>query len=120
MSKKKDDVINVTVPVDIPKERIISLFITACEGGSNYWCKELTPKGSEDMDAYEAMLEGFVLIDGYENKKHNVTPKKIREALILMATKYPEHFADMLSENDDADTADVFLQLCTFKELVYG
>jgi hypothetical protein len=40
----------------------------------------------------------------------------------LMATdpQYSSHYADVLRENDDADTGDVFLQLCLFGEVVYG
>jgi hypothetical protein len=37
-----------------------------------------------------------------------------------MADKYPRHIADILSENDDATTGDVFLQLCLFGDVVYG
>ena len=37
-----------------------------------------------------------------------------------MADKHKRHFDDMVSENGDADTADVFLQCCALKELVYG
>jgi hypothetical protein len=40
----------------------------------------------------------------------------------LLATdeRYSHHYADVLNENDDADTGDVFLQLCLFGEVVYG
>jgi hypothetical protein len=37
-----------------------------------------------------------------------------------MAREYGRHFSDMIAENDDATTADVFLQCCLFGELVYG
>lgn len=32
----------------------------------------------------------------------------------------PRHFVDAIGHNDDADTADVFVQLCLFGEIVYG
>lgn len=38
----------------------------------------------------------------------------------IMATKYPRHFADFKNEDDDAETADVFLQVCLFGEIIYG
>lgn len=38
----------------------------------------------------------------------------------LMAKKYPRHFADMMSEDDDIETADALIQLSLFGDLVYG
>jgi hypothetical protein len=43
----------------------------------------------------------------------------IDRGLKLMATKHPKHWGDFIGENDDADTADIFLQLCLLGELVY-
>ena len=40
--------------------------------------------------------------------------------LAIMAEKYPRHFADLLNENDDADTHDVFMQCVVLGEVVYG
>ena len=105
--------------IELSNEQIVNLFITACEGGSNYWCKKLTPY-KDKGDAYESMLEGFSLIDGESGKTHRVIPKDIKEAVTLMATKYPNHFADLINENDDSVTGDVFLQLCVFKDIIYG
>jgi hypothetical protein len=44
----------------------------------------------------------------------------VTKGLEIMATKYARHFADLVSENDDADTHDVFLQCALFGEVVYG
>lgn len=47
-----------------------------------------------------------------------------RAALVLglasMAAKAPRHFADLLNENDDAETHDVFMQYVVLGEIVYG
>lgn len=102
----------------ITRQRVIDLFISACEGGSNYWCAELTPKGNGD--AYMSMLAGFTVVESETAKKTVVTSKDIQGGLELMAKKYPRHFFDFLQENEDAVTADVFLQLCVFKDLIYG
>ena len=37
-----------------------------------------------------------------------------------MAKKFPKCFADFLTENDDAETADVLLQCALFGEVRYG
>lgn len=107
-----------SVEIKVSKERLVDMFIGACEGGSNYWCQELTPKGKGD--AYEAMLNGFSLIELENAKKHLVTKAMIEKGLQIMATKYTYHFSNMVCETDDAETADVFLQLCVFGDLIYG
>lgn len=35
-------------------------------------------------------------------------------------TAHPHHWGDFLSENDDAETADCFLQYCIFGKVIYG
>lgn len=49
-----------------------------------------------------------------------VTAEGIKKGLQVMASKYPRHFADLVSENGDADTGDVLFQCCAFGEIVYG
>jgi hypothetical protein len=44
----------------------------------------------------------------------------MRRGLQLMAEKYPHHWRDFQTGNDDAATGDVFLQLSLFGEVVYG
>lgn len=40
--------------------------------------------------------------------------------LNIMAAKAPKHFADLVNENDDAITHDVFMQMVVFGEIIYG
>lgn len=44
----------------------------------------------------------------------------LERGLKLMAEKHPRHWADVVGDNADAETGDVFLQLCLFGEVVYG
>ena len=44
----------------------------------------------------------------------------IKEAAQVMGTSYPRHLKDIIQGGWDAWTADVFLQCCLFKELVYA
>lgn len=46
--------------------------------------------------------------------------KVIMNGLPLMAAQFPARFSELLNEDDDAETADVLLQLSLFGELVYG
>jgi predicted RNA-binding protein with TRAM domain len=107
------------INLEVPKKRIVDMFITACEGGSNYWASNLVPKGKTG-DGYEAMLEGFTVKDTETGKKVNVTKTDIKNAIGLMAKNYSRHFSDLINENDDAETGDVFLQLCCFQDVIYG
>lgn len=110
---------NITFNVTLPSQRIVDLFITACEGGSNYWCKELTPVG-RSKDSYQAMLSGFTVIEFEGEKKRRVTVAAINNALRLFPVVCPQAFADLVAEQEDAETADQFLQLCVFGEVIYG
>lgn len=120
----------------IDPQRIQDLFVGAFEGGSNYWLgrgrvKLISPKREDLPD------DGVVW---YGNRKRNVfaedfkitielldedetveiNPAKVQKGLKIMAREYPVHFTDFIREEDDADTSDVFLQLCLFEEIVYG
>ena len=53
-------------------------------------------------------------------RKPILNPQSIQTGLRIMAEKHKSHFGDFMSENDDAVTADVFLQCCLFGELVFG
>lgn len=44
----------------------------------------------------------------------------LRHGAQVMYTKYPQHYANVLAENDDAETGDVFLQCALFGEVVFG
>lgn len=67
-------------------------------------------------DEYEIESE---LNDGEQPTKHYLTLKDVRKGLRLMKKDYPRHYADLVEENDDAITGDVWLQLAVFGELVY-
>ena len=68
-------------------------------------------------DEYEMDSE---LNDGEEPTKHYLTLKDVRKGLRLMKKEYPHHYADLVEENDDAITGDVWLQLAVFGEVIYG
>lgn len=43
----------------------------------------------------------------------------MQRGVAAMAKQEPKHFADMMNEDDDATTADVFMQCCAFGKVVY-
>ena len=68
----------------------------------------------EDVD-YDADLSEFP-----KSAKHHITMDDVRKGLELMRDKYPRHYADLMEEDDDLITGDVWLQLAVFGELIYG
>lgn len=111
--------------IEIPNERLGHQLIAAFEGGSNYWVKrtETHPPEGVKADRYEApFFEGgyVIVVDRETNTRYRLDLERIQKGIIAMRDKAPRHFANILSENDDAETGDVFLQCCLFGEIVYG
>lgn len=121
-----DTAVTIQVKHTIDRQRLEDLLVTAFEGGSNYWISKVRWKSAK-RDAYEAAFDDGVSIyisaergDPRSGEKYRLNLSNMRRGLQLMADKYPRHMADILAENDDATTADVFLQLSLFGEVVYG
>ncbi len=90
--------------------------------GSSYWCKWAGDLGYESTvkDIIEKKLE--LKLQDFEDEKarYTLTLAKIKKGLSVMAAKYPKHFASIIQDNTDADTADVLLQCALLGEIVYG
>lgn len=126
----------VIVPYAIEDQRVEDLLCTSLEGGSNYWYfieKFISPS----KEALEAYLQGrsmfrhlaypmcggaLLFIDEEDPRSAGVYLNRlaIECGLLTMAEKFPRHWKDFISENEDADTGDVFLQCCLFGEVIYG
>jgi hypothetical protein len=126
----------LSITLDIPLQRIWDLLCCALEYGSNYWAaieRYVTPRKLwREPTAKEPVYRhldyplsplGALIIRDKENDKSPeliLTLDKIHTGIHLMAQKYPQHFATFMSANEDAETGDVFLQLCLFEDLLYG
>lgn len=129
------------ITINIPSQRIADLFTTAIESGDPVttarkggWCSgidRVLPSGRLDDKPWYQNASTFerddlkiqiVEIDdentGHETK-YTFGLRHIREGFIRMAQKHACDLADLLTENDDAATADIFLQLMTFGEVKY-
>lgn len=131
----------------VPRKRVADMLCGAFEGGSSYWyevVRYITPPArvwysNPDLGRkpdgplvwyrhIDTPLNpgGAVIIKSLDKDKINGKTSwrldlvTIAKGLNSMAAKCPQHFADMVSENDDATTADVFLQCCLFGEVIYG
>lgn len=133
-----------TVNTVIDNERIEDLLCCAFEGGVGYWCEINEYRNPDNVSVKYKHMElpltenGAVVcqafVDGDErddddnwlDEDGNMLPllvlnkEAVQSGLDVMQKKYPSHFADFLSESEDAITGDVFLQCCLLGELVYG
>ncbi len=125
--------IEVKATIQIPVEKVQDLITCAIEGSSHYWARfkfpdnykskyssyEKIPFGDDEIEIYDIETDVFL---GILNKAN------IKKGLQLMADyedlkgkKIPaRHFKNLATDNDDAETADVLMQLCVMGEIVYG
>ena len=129
--------VTYTATTKFSDQQIADLLCGAFEGGSNYWIEAISytkPKVEKptevDGEIYPSYIsypfhEGGVVHIFVDDEDDHASARvlnreKLQAGLQLMADKSPHHFADFLAGNDDATTADVFLQYCVFGEIIYG
>lgn len=132
--------ISVKIEHKVSLDKIANLICSAFEGGSNYWYEitefvkptAITFMVDQDIDPeakpyahidYPLNEGGAVMVRDTEDEDSE--PKRldldsIQKGLKIMAKKYPRHMNDLLNDNDDAETGDVFLQCCLFGEVIFG
>ncbi len=128
MLKNKEEV-NMTITISVRKhfsvEDIENLMYSMPQG-SSYWCEGVEALG------YESTVKG-ILENGKSLKlsinnertgelesEHELTLGKIKKGLTLMAKKFPKHFASIVSDDTDCETADVLLQCAILGDIIYG
>lgn len=109
----------------VTDEQIDDLLAGAFEGGSNYWYlidNETTPYAGYAAEAWRQDDTGILILDNENPDEPGrwLNRDSVKKGLVLMQTKYPSHWADFMTENYDAITSDIFLQLCLFDEVIYG
>jgi hypothetical protein len=66
-----------------------------------------------------ATCTGYV-VDGLEDKRHELGPDDLREALELIAVQRPAEFVSLVNGSYDGLTGDVLLQFMAFGKRVYA
>ena len=113
--------ITISVRVHIKQSDIESLLCSVATG-SSYWASGVGELG------YESTVKGLingsqvVKIKDYEDgeKGYTLDIKGVKRGLTIMAKKQPDHFADLLKDNADNNTSDVFLQCALLGDVLYG
>jgi hypothetical protein len=119
----------------ITKKDIINLFVTALEGGSNYWyyLPEI-PGGVREimndtgMMPSEAIGEyvlrgGNIQVNDAEEEDEvlgTVDMGSLIGAIEKLKEDYPERYYNIIDEEYDAEDADIFFQLATMGDVVFG
>lgn len=119
----------------ITKEDIIDLFVTALEGGSNYWYFIPTiPNGVREiktetgMATSEAIGEyilrgGNIQINDAEDEEEMlgvVDMDSLLDAIQKLKADYQRVYENIIDEEYDAEDADVFFQLAVMGEVTFG
>lgn len=122
----------IKIQTSITDKRLQDLLCNALEGGSNYWYRIERynyPEGEtkESLGIEFAHIElpfkgGSLTITAPEEedgKEYTLDYKAIKRGIRTLAREHPRHFADFITENDDAITGDLFLQGCLFGKQIY-
>jgi len=125
--------IEVIATVRIPNQKIMDLITTAVEGGSHYWAGFNFPENyKEKYKSYEQIPFRGGKIEVYDIETNellgSLTEDSIKTGLQLMADRKDlkgkvvpaRHFKNLATDNEDAETADVFMQLSVMGEIVFG
>lgn len=119
----------VQVEIEFAPESVANLIITAVESHGG-WLESFNATGLPRPDGvtwWEQLpkvlgteYDWFLSFEDIDGDKHVLNQKKVERGLELFVKTAPSHYRDWQAENDDAFTADVFLQLCLFEDVVYG
>jgi len=121
------------ITIEIEDQKIKDQIITAIEGGSNYWYYldylSMLPEYNEG-EALSERIGRAVLDEGievpvfdYEDQDEELgklSKASIENAMMIMASEYPQTLDDIREETGDAETADIFFQLAVMGEIVFG
>lgn len=125
------------IKFNISEETIKDQLCTALEGGSNYWYmlgnidRKHFVKGEPLVDnltrSFLADKDYKLEIYDYESEDEEspellgvVTYDSIAKAFAIMSQEYPNQLARILTGQYDADDSDVWFQIATMGEVIFG
>jgi hypothetical protein len=113
-----------TIEKQISAELISDMLITAVESGISYWCKYMRAKfeNKSNLPYYANCFDQNwkVEICAYEEEPIALDISSVKKGVEIMSNNYPRHYSDMMNDNADAVTADVFFQCIAFGKVIYG
>jgi hypothetical protein len=126
--------LTVQINQEVTLEHFETIIVGALEGGSNYWY--CLGKGVPPRDEIGTPLSIRVAHKLYNDPTYKleimdledeegeplgyITQESMLKAFQFTSENYPEHYNNLINEMDDAETADVFFQIATMGEIVFG
>jgi hypothetical protein len=146
MQEKKYMRLKVVTEISLEFEMFTNLMVNALEGGSNYWyyfpkesydeVKRLYDLNAEPLQSRRtrAMSEKFAWVlwncrshsfaindaEDHDETLGYISWDTCKKALRKLHDDYHDYYYQVMTEKDDADTADVFFQLATLGEVTFG
>lgn len=129
---------NIKINIEITREVLENIFITAIEGGSNYWCEVDEPsnafmrehKGKAfSVMVFEAVYDHGIKIrvfdaeDDDEGKQAiGVLDKDLFEKRLqkMVDDGFSHYIMEEVNENGDALSSDAIFQYLSLNEIIYG
>ncbi len=133
------------VEVEVDMEYVANAVVGFVENGYSPWCDAFNPTLDDTTTGVLKVLRerkasiwyseaefwttggrAIACFDGPEDEEGTFGSEKtvaladLHQGLRLMSEKSPKHFADLVNENDDADTHDILMQYVILGEIVYG
>lgn len=118
------------IEIKIPENIMEDMLVTALEGGSNYWAEQvkfINKKPQRKKPYLPSYITTPLSKDGILQIKdtetgylYDLSRQAILKGIKVMAEKEAQHFGDMMKEDGDAITGDVFLQCALFGKVKYG
>ena len=130
--------LSITKETEITQSIFDNLIITALEGGSNYWyelnddefCMDLPAKAGDYDTLTEKISKALFTNPDFQMKVYDkeipdevlgtVTQESIMKAFELANLHYSVCLDNIISDDYDAEDADVMFQLATMGEVVFG
>ena len=101
---------------EITADRVVDLIHTALEFGSEYWID------STSGESVIAVVDGSGTLEirDLDGDQYLLDHQAILDGLARIKESFPQDWKDIKNEDDDAGTADIFLQLSLIGEVIYG
>ena len=128
----------IVINTEIPRQVIEDVFVTALEGGSNYWyflpeksvnaIREAVPKSVEpylSIAISKAIIDHGVEVgindaEDEDEELGVISMKTMPERLQKLSTESKWAFDNEIDEKGDASSSDVWLQYMAFGEVIFG
>jgi hypothetical protein len=131
---------SIKITQEVPEEKVQNLLTNGFDHAISYWASVKGDGGWDKLNEKEdyrsdlPLAGGFVVLEdstgeGFPDPEGNpfaveggviLNRASVERGLQVMGAKYPRHFGNMMSGNDDADTADVLIQCAVFGDIIFG